>query len=118
MPTTRESVRGSCHGATGSRRRLRRRDAKDRRLSPPLRRRASRCRRDPDTDGSDTAAKIADVQTTDAYLAMNTEVLRLTSSPTASISRARRCRKSADRQPIGLMLTGKRGEMRCCSISL
>ena len=54
--------------------------------------------------------RIADVQTTDAYLAMNTEVLRLTEFanrldlPSATLPGS-----SPDRQPIGLMLTGKRG---------
>jgi amidase/aspartyl-tRNA(Asn)/glutamyl-tRNA(Gln) amidotransferase subunit A len=54
--------------------------------------------------------KIADVQTADAYLAMNTEVLRLTEFanrldlPSATLPGS-----FPDRQPIGLMLTGKRG---------
>jgi aspartyl-tRNA(Asn)/glutamyl-tRNA(Gln) amidotransferase subunit A len=54
--------------------------------------------------------KIADVQTADNYLAMNTEVLRLTEFanrldlPSATLPGS-----SPDRQPIGLMLTGKRG---------
>ena len=54
--------------------------------------------------------KIADVQTTEAYLAMNTEVLRLTEFanrldlPSATLPGS-----SPDRQPSGLMLTGKRG---------
>jgi Asp-tRNA(Asn)/Glu-tRNA(Gln) amidotransferase A subunit family amidase len=53
--------------------------------------------------------KIADVQTTDSYLAMNTEVLRLTEFanrldlPSATLPGS-----SPDRQPIGLMVTGKR----------
>ena len=55
--------------------------------------------------------RIADVQTTDSYLAMNTEVLRLTEFanrldlPSATLPGG-----SPDRQPIGLMLTGKRGD--------
>ena len=54
--------------------------------------------------------RIADVQTTDAYLAMNTEVLRLTEFanrldlPSATLPGG-----FPDRQPIGLMLTGRRG---------
>ena len=55
--------------------------------------------------------KVADVQTTDAYLAMNTEVLRLTEFanrldlPSVTLPGS-----SPDRQPIGLMLTGRRAE--------
>ncbi len=55
--------------------------------------------------------RVADVQTIEAYLAMNTEVLRLTEFanrldvPSVSIPGA-----FADRQPIGLMLTGRRGD--------
>jgi aspartyl-tRNA(Asn)/glutamyl-tRNA(Gln) amidotransferase subunit A len=54
--------------------------------------------------------KIADVQTTESYLAMNTEVLRLTefanrlNLPSVTLPGS-----SPDRQPIGLMLTGTRG---------
>jgi aspartyl-tRNA(Asn)/glutamyl-tRNA(Gln) amidotransferase subunit A len=54
--------------------------------------------------------KIADVQTTESYLAMNTEVLRLTEFanrldlPSVTLPGS-----FPDRQPIGLMLTGKRG---------
>ena len=54
--------------------------------------------------------KIADVQTTESYLAMNTEVLRLTEFanrldlPSVTLPGS-----LPDRQPIGLMLTGKRG---------
>ena len=54
--------------------------------------------------------RIADVQTTDGYLAMNTEVLRLTEFanrldlPSATLPGG-----FPDRQPIGLMLTGRRG---------
>ena len=54
--------------------------------------------------------RIADVQTTDNYLAMNTEVLRLTEIanrldlPSVTLPGC-----FPDRQPIGLMLTGKRG---------
>ncbi len=54
--------------------------------------------------------RVADVQTMDAYLAMNTEVLRLTEFanrldlPSVSLPG-----NQADRQPIGLMLTGRRG---------
>ena len=54
--------------------------------------------------------RIADVQTTDAYLTMNTEVLRLTEFanrldlPSATLPGG-----FPDRQPIGLMLTGRRG---------
>jgi aspartyl-tRNA(Asn)/glutamyl-tRNA(Gln) amidotransferase subunit A len=53
--------------------------------------------------------KIADVQTTESYLAMNTEVLRLTEFanrldlPSVTLPGS-----FPDRQPIGLMLTGKR----------
>ena len=54
--------------------------------------------------------RIADVQTLEPYLAMNTEVLRLTEFanrldlPSISLPGAVR-----ERQPIGLMLTGRRG---------
>lgn len=54
--------------------------------------------------------RIEDVQTHESYLAMNTEVLRLTEHanrldlPSVSVPGA-----FADRQPIGLMLTGQRG---------
>ena len=53
--------------------------------------------------------RIAEVQTTDSYLAMNTEVLRLTEFanrldlPSATLPGS-----FPDRQPIGLMVTGKR----------
>jgi Asp-tRNA(Asn)/Glu-tRNA(Gln) amidotransferase A subunit family amidase len=53
--------------------------------------------------------RIADVQTMEAYLAMNTEVLRLTECanrldlPSITLPG-----NSADREPIGLMLTGQR----------
>ena len=53
--------------------------------------------------------KVADVQTTESYLAMNTEVLRLTEFanrldlPSLTLPGS-----SPDRQPVGLMLTGKR----------
>ena len=53
--------------------------------------------------------RIADVQTTDAYLAMNTEVLRLTEfANRLDLPSATLPGNSPDRQPIGLMLTGKR----------
>ena len=54
---------------------------------------------------------IDDLQTMDAYLAMNTEVLRLTEFanrldlPSISVPG-----DLDDRQPIGLMLTGRRGD--------
>ena len=53
--------------------------------------------------------KVADVQTTESYLAMNTEVLRLTEFanrldlPSLTLPGG-----FPDRQPVGLMLTGKR----------
>jgi aspartyl-tRNA(Asn)/glutamyl-tRNA(Gln) amidotransferase subunit A len=55
--------------------------------------------------------RVADVQTMETYLVMNTEVLRLTEFanrldlPSVSLPGA-----SGDRQPIGLMLTGRRGD--------
>jgi aspartyl-tRNA(Asn)/glutamyl-tRNA(Gln) amidotransferase subunit A len=54
--------------------------------------------------------RVADVEATDAYLAKNTEVLRLTEFanrldlPSVSLPG-----KLTDREPIGLMLTGRRG---------
>lgn len=55
--------------------------------------------------------KIADVQTTDAYLAMNTEVLRLTEfANRLDLPSVTMPGSSPDRQPIGLMLTGRRAE--------
>ena len=54
--------------------------------------------------------RVADVESMDTYLAMNTEVLRLTEFanrldlPSISLPGAR-----GDREPIGLMLTGRRG---------
>jgi Asp-tRNA(Asn)/Glu-tRNA(Gln) amidotransferase A subunit family amidase len=54
--------------------------------------------------------RVEDVQTLESYLAMNTEVLRLTEHanrldlPSATMPGA-----FADRQPIGLMITGRRG---------
>ena len=55
--------------------------------------------------------RIDDVQTMDAYLAMNTEVLRLTEFanrldlPSVTVSAI-----LGDREPIGLMATGRRGD--------
>ena len=54
--------------------------------------------------------RIADVQTTDAYLAMNTEVLRLTEfANRLDLPSVTMPGNSPDRQPIGFMLTGTRG---------
>lgn len=53
--------------------------------------------------------RIADLQTNDAYLAMNTEVLRLTEfANRLDLPSATMPGGFSDRQPIGLMLTGKR----------
>ena len=55
--------------------------------------------------------RVADVQTMESYLAMNTEVLRLTEIanrldlPSVSLPGRR-----DERGPIGLMLTGRRGD--------
>lgn len=55
--------------------------------------------------------RVADVQTTETYIALNTEVLRLTEFanrldlPSVSLPG-----NLLDRQPIGLMLTGRRGD--------
>jgi amidase/aspartyl-tRNA(Asn)/glutamyl-tRNA(Gln) amidotransferase subunit A len=54
--------------------------------------------------------KIADVQTTESYLAMNTEVLRLTEfANRLDLASVTLPGGAPDRQPIGLMLTSKRG---------
>ena len=60
--------------------------------------------------------RVADVQRIDDYLAMNTEVLRLTEIanrldlPSVTMSGVVGPGTPDDRAPIGLMLTGKRGE--------
>src|SRR3954451_12321795 len=55
--------------------------------------------------------RIADLQSNDAYLSMNTEVLRLTeiANRLALPSVTMRC-KGSERRPIGVMLTGPRAQ--------
>ena len=54
--------------------------------------------------------RIADLQTTESYLAMNTEVLRLTEfANRLDLPSVTLPGNTDDRQPIGLMVTGRRG---------
>jgi len=55
--------------------------------------------------------RVADLQTTDAYLAMNTEVLRLTEiANRLDLPSVTMPCNASDRRPIGVMLTGSRAQ--------
>jgi len=55
--------------------------------------------------------RVADLQTTDAYLAMNTEVLRLTEiANRLDLPSVTMPRNPSDGQPVGVMLTGRRAQ--------